>query len=396
MHIYDTIHHYFEHFLCREVAELYISTAIRVFGMGMIALFAPIYIFKLGYSIQWVFLFYMLMAAYYMVLIPFVAKIVARIGYEASMGIGIVFLPIFYGLMYFLAQFSWLFWIAPLAAGLYKCFYWLAFHSDFIRFGNRKHLGEEVGWAGIITSLTGIIAPAVGGLVLAYTDFTVLFIVVSIIFLLSLVPLYTTKEVVVKAGFSGKKFFKKIFSRRLRKDFIAILGYGDNIISEVAWPIFLITVVASYISMGLLTTAAILATFFVLLYVGKRANQAKRKKMVRVNSTLLFIAWIARIFSFNGFYVFFTDSFFKISTQSLGTVLTSIFYSRMKKENILYYVAFRDFVLSFSKILAGAACIILFIFTDKIYYAFVLAAFFILLQNFWEDITEKDLKYREF
>jgi len=396
MHFYDKIHHYFDHFLSREVKELYISTAIRVFGMGMIALFAPVYLYQLGFSIQWVILFYVMMQAYYLILIPFSSKIVARIGYEASMGIGIFFLPFFYLGLYLIPSYGWLFWLTPLAVGLYRGFYWMAFHSDFIRFGNSKRVGEEIGWFGIVVSIVGIAAPTVGGIVLTYTNFTVLFVVVSIIFLSSLVPLYTTKEEVVRANFSIRKFFKKTFSKKSRKDFIALLGYGDGIIAECVWPIFLATVVVSYIKMGLLTTVAILITFFVLLWVGKKANQAKRKKLVRINSLLLFIAWIARVFSFNGFYVFFTDSFFKVSAQSLGTVLTSLFYSRMRKENILYYVAFRDFVLSIGKILAGLSAIVLFFFTDKLWYAFILAAFFILLYNFWEDVSEEDLKYREF
>jgi len=396
MHIYDKIHHYFDHFLTREVKELYISTAIRVFGMGMISLFAPVYLYKLGYSIQWVILFYILMQAYYLILIPFASKIVARIGYEASMGIGIFFLPFFYFGLYLIPSCAWFFWLAPLAVGFYRSFYWMAFHSDFIRFGNTKRVGEEIGWFRIVVSLVGIIAPTAGGVLLAYSNFTILFIVVSAIFLSSLIPLYTTKEEVVKANFSIKKFFKKTFAKKSRKDFIALLGYGDGMIAECVWPIFLATVVTSYVTMGLLTTASILITFFVLLWIGKKANKARRKKMLRVNSLLLFIAWLSRIFSFNGFYVFFTDSFFKVSAQSLGTVLQSLFYSRMRKENILYYVAFRDFVLSIGKILAGFAAIVLFFFTDKLWAAFILAALFILFYVFWEDVSEEDLKYREF
>lgn len=396
MNIHDSIHHYFDHFLSREVKELYISTAIRVFGMGMIALFAPVYLYKLGFSIQWVILFYILMQTYYLVLIPFSSKIVARIGYEASMGIGIFFLPFFYFGLYLIPNYGWLFWLTPLAVGLYRSFYWMAFHSDFIRFGNTKRVGEEIGLFRIVVSMVGIVAPTAGGILLTYSNFTILFIAVSIVFLSSLIPLYTTKEEVVKAHFSTKKFFKKTFSKKSRKDFIALLGYGDNIIAECVWPIFLATVVTSYISMGLLTTASILITFFVLMWIGKKANEAKRKKMLRVNSLLLFVAWISRIFSFNGFYVFFTDSFFKVSAQSLGTVLQSMFYSRMRKENILYYVAFRDFVLSIGKIIAGFAAIVLFYFTDKLWYAFVLAAIIMLLVNFLEDLTEEDLKYREF
>jgi len=396
MHVYEHIHHYFSHFLSREVKELYLSTAIRVLGIGMIALFTPIYLFEIGYSIQWIILFYVLMSFYYMILIPFVSKAVARIGYEASMGIGIAFLPLFYGLLYFIPSVPWFFYLAPFCVGMYRAFYWLAFHSDFIRFGNTKRIGEEIGWFRIVVSLVGVIAPTIGGIVLAFTSYTILFIVVSVIFLASLIPLYTTKEEVVKANFSIKKFFKKMFSKKSRRDFIATLGYGDAVIAEAVWPVFLASVVVGYVKMGLLTTAAILITFFVLLWIGKKANASKRKKMLRINSLLVSIAWLARIFSFNGFYIFFTDSFFKVTGQSLGTVLTSLFYTRMRKENILYYVAFRDFVISVGKIFTGIAAMILFFFTDELWYAFILAAVIILLFNFWEDVTEEDLKNRDF
>jgi len=396
MHVYDKIHHYFDHFISREVKELYISTAIRVLGLGMIALFAPIYLYQLGFSIQKIILFYVMMQVYYLIMIPLTGKIVARIGYEASMGVGVAFLPVYFLLLYLLPQYAWLFWVAPLAITMYRSFYWTAFHSDFIRFGNTKRVGEEIGWFRIIVSMVGVIAPTLGGILLTYTNFTILFIVVSIVFLASLVPLYTTKEEVVRAHFSIRKLIKKSLSKKTRRDFVAIFGDGDTIIAECVWPIFLATVVTSYISMGLLTTAAILITFLVLLYVGKRANQSKRKKMLRLNSFLVFAAWLARIFSFNGFYVFFTDSFFKVATQSMGTLVTSIFYSRMRKENILYYVAFREMALSLSRIILGSAAILMFYFTDTLWYAFILAAAVALFANFWDDLSEEDLKTREF
>lgn len=47
----------FPSFLKREIAELYITVAIKTFALSMISVFEPLYFYQLGFSIPQILLF---------------------------------------------------------------------------------------------------------------------------------------------------------------------------------------------------------------------------------------------------------------------------------------------------------------------------------------------------
>ncbi len=72
--------HYWRDVSFDEIAKLYISRILTVFAVNVVNLFASIYLYKLGYSIVFIGLFYAGIYALKAVVAPLAAKFIARFG----------------------------------------------------------------------------------------------------------------------------------------------------------------------------------------------------------------------------------------------------------------------------------------------------------------------------
>ncbi|MCR4279849.1 MAG: hypothetical protein NUV82_00275, partial [Candidatus Komeilibacteria bacterium] len=86
--------HHIMNFLPRrmkpQVKELYTSSLILNLGLGLIFIFEPIYLYRLGYSLQEIMLFWGIVYLVYIVLLPRGGKIAERIGYEPGIFFGTI------------------------------------------------------------------------------------------------------------------------------------------------------------------------------------------------------------------------------------------------------------------------------------------------------------------
>jgi MFS family permease len=177
-----------------EIKELYLSSIILNFGLALIFIFEPIYLFNLGYSLQQIMLFWVIIYFLYVLVLPLGGKISEKFGYEHTIFLGTAFWILLYLSMYLIEQHRFLFYHA-FDLCFAKFTYWPAYHANFAKYSNDAERGREVGGLTILTSLTYVIGPAIGGLILQQWGFHILFIVVAAVLLLSNIPMLLTKEV---------------------------------------------------------------------------------------------------------------------------------------------------------------------------------------------------------
>jgi len=122
------------------------------------------------------------------------------------------------------------------------------------------------------------------------------------------------------------------------------------------------------------------------LWVGKAADKQSKGKMVRRTSWPVVFSWIGRALAINWWAIILFDSFFKISHRSLSVPLTGIFYNRpAHHKEVVYYVVFRELMLCLGKIFVGLLLALLFVYTDKIQIAFILAVIFTFFYMLWHE-----------
>lgn len=371
---------YFANGLSRQVKELFWSTAILDFAVSAVGIFEPIYLYTLGFSIQKIILFYIAIYAIYFLIVPLGGKIARTQGYEHSILYSTPFLILYYLSLFAIPYHPFFIASAIIALALQKMLYWPGYHADFARFGEDGKRGREISNLVVFDSLATILGPAFGGVIIATTGFKVLFIIVSFLILVSNIPLLTTGEEFVPVQFSYKDAFRRLVRSDNRRRLFAYIGYGEELVAGLLWPIFIFLVIKDYISVGFLISASIFLATILTLYIGRVTDVEGRREVLKIGVIFTFFTWLMRILVTSGIGVFVVDSFYRISRRTLGVPLAAITYERAKKTSVMKSIIFFQMALVLGKLLISVlALIILFLFPNSWIVIFVLAGIMTLL-----------------
>ena len=364
--------------------ELYIADMIINLATAMVALFEPIYLWTQGFSLSGILYFYLGVYVLYFFLMPLGAKFARRFGYERAILVSTPGLVAFYALLYLISRdFQFTYW-AVAALALQKTFYWPAYHADFARFSRNDERGREIGNSLIINSLVYIAGPFLGGLIISLWGFNVLFAVISVLILASNVPLMTTREKFKPVPFSYWHAYRRLTYAENRRNFLGFLGFGEELIVLVIWPIFIYTVVASFFSVGSLVAGATLATTLVLLYVGRLTDggAGERRSILKVGSVFSSAAWWLRLLAGGSWGGFLIDTLSRISKTVIVVPMMAMTYQRANETSVMKTVVFFEMSLVVGKILAIVLGILALRYIGNSYGAlFVLAGLMTLLYS---------------
>ncbi|MEK7072515.1 MAG: hypothetical protein AAB969_03005, partial [Patescibacteria group bacterium] len=236
----------------------------------------------------------------------------------------------------------------------------------------------------VLESIVYIIGPLVGGLILQFSNFNVLFVLVSILMILSNIPMLITREQFEPADFSYFRAYRRLFRRENLKKMFSFIGFGEELIVLTIWPIFIYIVVKDFLSLGILTSISILVTTIIFLYIGKVTDNGDSKGLLRFGVTLYFFSWLLRLVTRNILGIFLVDAYSRISKQSISIPMTAITYKKAHDTSIMKTILFFEMSLVLGKIIAIILAIILLqFFTPGWNALFILAAAMSLLYLFF-------------
>ena len=358
----------------RQVRELFISTTLVNFALAMVMFFEPIYLYKIGYSLQRIMIFYLITYVLYLFLIPLGARFAKTKGYELGIFFGTVLFIAYYVGLFFIVSYPILFYIAPVIFAVQKTFYWPAYHADFARFSGKAEEGREVSAINAATFLVYIIGPALAGFIIKEWGYGALFTMASILFLSSNIFTLITKENFKPSGFSYRHCYKSLFSRANRQSFLAYTGFGEELVVLVIWPIFISVIINDVFNMGLVVTLATLVTTIITLYIGKLTDKSNKHSILSLGSVIYSLSWFLRIFVTNASGIFFVDTLSKVGKNVVAVPLTAITYEKAKdaggddnRQHIMSQVVFFEMSLAVGKLVA-LICIylLLFVITEQL------------------------------
>lgn len=367
--------HYFQKHLSRQLEELYMSVALQDFALAAVVLFEPIYLFQLGFSIQNILTYYIVVYGLYFFLVPLGGKFVARFGPERSIALSTLMLIGYYASLLLVATHREFFWVAPVFFALQKMWYWPAYHTDFISTSDQGERGKEYSGLWSVTTLMYIIGPAAGGFIITIFGFPALFMMVMAIILLSNIPLFVQPVTWTRQTFSYWNGFTMPFRKIHRRSTIAYLALGEELILLVIWPIFIALAVKNYTAVGGLIAAATFVTAMVTLIIGRLIDQGKRKQVLRWGAILTALTWVIRPGLRTVAAIFGSDTIGRVikNTTYVGIVATS--YERaVREKNVIGRSVFFEQGFAISKLLMAVAVIILANFIAPFSAAFYLAA----------------------
>lgn len=368
--------------LPRELKELYLTMTMLNFALASGMLFEPIYLYTLHFSLSQIMLYYLAVYALYFFLMPLGGRFVKRYGFEHGIILGSLFLVAYFIFLFAIPYSPIYLVLAVLSLAFQKMFFWPGYHADLAFFSKAEERGRQVSVIALLDSLSYVIGPLVGGILIALFGFAGLFTVMCVMILLSNIPLMTTKERFKPSTLSYTETFMALTAKENRKYLFSYIGYGEELISLVIWPIFVYVTFTTFTSTGAAITFSTLITSLAILYVGRQTDTCDRKKVLRISTLLLSLSWVLRTIARGASAVIFADFFSRTSRYLFALPFFSGLYRHATETSIVRTVIFFEMALTVGKMIVAAFLAIVFYYVPASVswnVAFITAAVFSLL-----------------
>lgn len=261
--------HYWRSVSFDEIAELYVSRLVTVFAINTINLFAAVYLYKLGYSIVFIALYYAGIYAFKVVFALVAARYAAYFGPKhGTLLANILRIPslIAFALVPVAGQHAvMLIMLFGVFQQMSSCLYDICYYVNFSKVRNIEYSGREIGTMQLLEKIARVVSPLVGGLVASVWSMEVTIIITAVLFILGALPLFQTLEPVATrmpvrvAGFPW---------RRLLPSLVSSVTVGvDFVASSIGWTLFVVTVIFVQTGQSIYTVLGGLASLGVFVSI---------------------------------------------------------------------------------------------------------------------------------
>ena len=342
------LHQHHLHLIKSEIQEVYLNLIMQSFGISLISVFVPIYLIKLGFSLNQALLFVMVELGTLSLFSPFAAMMAKRWGFKHIVVYRLPLMMFYFITLYVLNFAAFPIYLIAFVGGVSGAMYWVSMHSLFAKYSNRMHRGAQAGKLISIPNMSAMIGPTIGGLIAVGFGFKVLLIVSMIILCVATIPLFYTSDM---KPHILKFSMRDMFSRKHLKFLIEFTAQGTiAIASVVVWPLFVYFLLEDVASVGFVATTTALGVVIFTFFVGKWSDETSRLRLLKIGGILLALTFFARIFATNMAYVFAVAFLAGLFTVLIDLPLLAYFYDRANKENLAEIVVLREIGLGIGRI----------------------------------------------
>ncbi len=353
--------------LKNELSEIYLNQIIRKIAISLIGIFVPVYLFSLGFPIQVSLIFMFFEYLGIGLFSPLAGYLSSKFGIKHVIGASsLLYLIYFYGLALVDVSTS-LYSIYGLSLffGFANSLYWIGIHSDFVKHSNKLHEGSDSGKLIGLPEIAGVIAPFIGGFVLAYLGYLSLSVIVIFLTILSIVPLFFTPD--SKKPFKMKISNLKIFAEKSLCPTYFLWG-AAHVFLAVFWPLFIFFSIRDFTQLGITTTIAGAGSAFLILFIGNLSDRYNRSKIIKMGALLSALVWFHRIFITNVYEIAISSFLTGLLFILINVPLYANFCDFSKKGNIVGGVIFRELWFTIGRLLVLSVLLIFSLFSPEAFF----------------------------
>ncbi len=330
-----------------NIDEIIIHNSFETFALNLISVFVPIFLLELGRQLNEVFLYYFV---YFLAFAAFslLGHKFIWIGFKKAMLLRPILLIIFLVWLYSIGSYPGTLYYLGIFNGAISGPYWVFFHSFFASKTDDSNSSGRVGALFSIPKIFSLISPLIGGLIISYLGFNILFLIMVSILLISIIPLLKMRDFSIDMDFN----LKLLMNKSLIKYFFGFIAEGVYYaVFTILFPLFVYLYLGEALEVGVLAFFIGLSGVIAPLIVSKYCE----------NKTSLFI----KIFAVIEGCIFLFSLFIKTSISSfllsfiIGILANfwmipffSRFYRHSRQNNsnaLVEIVTLREFVLSISR-----------------------------------------------
>lgn len=369
--IHPHIPHYFSYHVNREVKEVYWSSLLFNLALTLTFIFEPIFLYKLGFGLEKILVFYAQVYFWYCILIFGGARITSLVGYKHAMFLGAVFYVLYWFSLYQIGSFSTLFYVAPILLAIQKSLFWPAYDAEVAISSQKRQRGREVAVLFSTVELVTIIGPLLGGVISYFYGFRALFTISSALMLLSVYPLFRSPEVYTKHKFHFKNFVQ-IF-KKYPLNFLAYWGFAEDLMLMTLWPVFVFLTVASVFAVGTMATFASITAIMLMLYLGKLTDKFSKSELVQLGALAYGITWVFRFLAKGFWPVLAFDALTRTGKGFLNVPMVSLTYDLAGSkgaDHAIAYSVFYEFSLAVGKVITALGALVILGITNNVLWVF--------------------------
>lgn len=318
------------------LSNLFVAEAVKSFALSLVSVFIPIYLYKSGYSIQFILGIMLIQAVIRACLAPLMAYLVNILG--SNLLIAISYLMTFAYLLLFAKSHgnSSIVILAAAMWGIANSFYWIAFHVYFSTARTVKRTGKQLSYFDITVQIASALGPFIGGLVAIAYGASTIFVLAAVLVFLGMYPLLSRKT---QASRRTQINWRNVHIKRITPDIISGLGDGMNsIIGTAVWPLLIIIVLKTYTRVGLSVTLSLLLSMIIILVIGRLSDTNKRTWLLWFGTRVNSLITLLRIFTFSFVSATILGAADQISYYIMRTPWSVCFYAHSDEEQKVEYI----------------------------------------------------------
>jgi YQGE family putative transporter len=370
--------------------ELFISKRlIQGLAAAMMGMFLPIFLYEVSGN-QFLFpaSFYAITALGYAILLVPGMKVTNAIGFSRALAFGTIFSITQFVLLYFTNETNYSTLIIPImvAVILFRIFHWVPYHVDFTAFTQGGERGRDVSLIFATIAFMGMLGPVLAGYIVANSGYSVLFAVCVVLLIAAAVSYLFVPAVEEEFTWSFRETLHNLFSPRFRNVLLGEMANGAEImVTTVAWPIFLYTVLdGNVLEVGMLSTLIVGVTIVIQLLVGKYLDKKSDNKILALKRGSVFysIGWIVKMFVLSATQIFFIGLYHNITKIFLKTPYSAILYDMSGEQGhyVDEFTVLREMASQVGRALALGAMVLLAL-NISIEWTFIIGAIASLMVN---------------
>ena len=383
--------HYWRSISFDEIAELYTSRLMTIFAVNIVNLFAAVYLYKLGYSLSFIALFY---GAFYILRMPLAvlsAKFVAYFGPKHGILVAnLLRLPSLGAFALLPIAGDNALW-AIAAFGLFQqlsaAMYGIAYTTDFSKVKHPERAGREIGTMMVIEKVARIASPIIGGLVASLWSPQATIILAAVLFAFSALPLFASVEPTATrmklrlGGFPWRMAVPSLVSQ-------TVVGF-DYVVSGMVWTLFVALFIFAdlqaniYIALGGLASLGVAVSIVTAWVFGQLVDRHKGGVLLTLGIFGNTITHLFRPFVSTTTGVMATSVANETATSAYVLAFTRVLFDVADSSGFrIVYLMFAEIMLGLGTALAcGALYVAVEVFGDRngLAAVFVMAALYQLL-----------------
>lgn len=236
-----------------------------------------------------------------------------------------------------------LFLVSAIFDGIQLALYWTAYHIYFANLTDDKNQGKEMSLNSSLGAVAAIGAPAFGGLAIAYFGYSAVFVIISILMAVAMIPLKNLPKQDDKVQMDILKTLLALSPKKELRSLLSYTGVGvSQITTIVFWPIFVLPILMGVTGIGLLGSIIGLFGSVSVLLVGFLVDKFGARKILNFISPLDSIIGLVRIFVSTSTQVFGISTIASAASESQFLTVDSLAYERGRHSNLVAIIVQRE------------------------------------------------------